>query len=84
MHFCEIITELNKPLDTMIRVRLNKAEQQVNISVKCEIAPSLQKEFNLNRSLDEPISITFQKLFAHFSKHNKIKNSSSNRKNLKV
>ncbi len=67
----------------MIRVRLNETEQKVNISLKCLVNADTEREFNLNRSLDEPISATFQKLYSNFIKQVKSKDARSNKK-LKV
>ncbi len=74
---------LNKKFDKMIRVKLNETEQKVNISLKCLINADTEREFNLNRPLDEPISATFQKLYSNFVKQVKSKDSKSNKK-LKV
>ena len=64
----------------MIRIRLNETEKLVNISVTCKITESIEKQFNLNRSLDEPISATFQKLYTNFLKQVNAKDSKSNKK----
>ncbi len=74
---------LNKKFNKMIRVRLNETEQKVNISLKCLVNADTEREFNLNRSLDEPISATFQKLYSNFIKQVKSKDARSNKK-LKV
>ena len=67
----------------MIRVRLNETEQRVSISLKCLIQTDQTREFNLNRSLDEPILATFQKLYSNFLKQAKSKDAKSSKK-LKV
>lgn len=74
---------INRRLNKMIRIRLNETEKIVNISVTCKITESIEKQFNLNRSMDEPISATFQKLFTNFMKQVNSKESKSNKK-LKV
>lgn len=71
---------INRRLNKMIRIRLNETEKLVNISVTCKITESIEKQFNLNRSLDEPISATFQKLYTNFLKQVNAKDSKSNKK----
>ena len=62
------LRHINKKFDQMIRIRINEKEKKVSLSLRCQMAESVEREFNLNRSLDEPISATFQKLYSNFSK----------------
>jgi hypothetical protein len=52
----------------MIRVRFDHGANKIAISLKCKVTEDSEREFNLNRDLDEPISATFHKLHANFSK----------------
>jgi hypothetical protein len=75
-----IVHQLNKKFTTMIRVRLNETEKKVSISLRCKVTDTLERDFNLNRSMDEPISSTFQKLYANYEKQVRIKDSRSTKK----
>lgn len=78
-----IVRQLNKKFNTMIRVRLNEVEKKVSISLRCKITDTMERDFNLNRSMDEPISATFQKLYANYEKQVRIKDNRSNKKQKK-
>ncbi len=71
---------LNKNFDKMIMIRFDN-DSKVSISVKCQITPDVEREFNLNRNVDEPIKATFEKLYANYSKQ--ITNKSKPNKKLK-
>lgn len=60
---------VNKKFDKMIRVRLNEKEKRLAISLKCKIYENVEKEINLNRSYDESLASTFERLYSTFSKH---------------
>jgi hypothetical protein len=60
--------KFNKKFERMIRVRFDHGANKIAISLKCKVTEESEREFNLNRDLDEPISATFQKLHANFSK----------------
>ena len=74
---------LNKKFDQMIRVKFNDEENRVLISLRCKLLNScndegqtegslaaalVERDFNLNRSQDEEIGATFEKLYANFQK----------------
>jgi hypothetical protein len=58
----------NKEFEKMIRVRFDHGANKIAISLKCKVTDDSEREFNLNRDLDEPISATFHKLHANFTK----------------
>lgn len=60
---------VNKKFDKMIRVRLNEKDKRLAISLKCKINENVEKEINLNRSYDEALASTFERLYSTFSKH---------------
>ena len=74
------LRHINKKFDQMIRIRINEKEKKVSLSLRCQMAETVEREFNLNRSLDEPISATFQKLYSNFSKQLNLKAPKSNKK----
>jgi hypothetical protein len=67
----------------MIRIRFEPNTGRVAISVTCKITEDSEREFNLSRSRDEPISATFQKLYANFTKQLTAKQNKANKKNKK-
>lgn len=72
------VRNLNKDFEKMIRVKYLDKEKKVSLSLKCKITEKSEREFNLNRDLNEPILATFQKLYANYAKQCATKMARSN------
>lgn len=74
----------NKKFDKMIRIKFNQKESRVLISLKCKIDENSEREFNLNRSMDEEIGVTFEKLYSNYLKQvtQKLNNANKKQKSL--
>ena len=64
----------------MLHIRFDRKADTVNLSVKVQMTPSVEREFNMLRSVDEPLAVTFQKLYANYSKQLSLLVSKSNKK----
>lgn len=58
----------NKRFDTMISVRINEKTEKINLTLKCIITNNNEREFSLNRSLDEELGNTLQRLHSSYLK----------------
>ena len=63
------LRQLNRKFDQMIRVKYVEEENRVAIALRCKLDENAEREFNLNRSQDEEIGATFEKLYANYQKH---------------
>lgn len=63
------VNSLNKDLEKMLRVKYLDKDNKVSLSLKCKITEKSEREFNLNRDLNEPLLATFQKLYSNYAKH---------------
>lgn len=63
------LRQLNNRFDDMIRINFDEAEKRVLIALRCKIEGKTEREFHLNRSEDEVIGTTFEKLYANYLKH---------------
>jgi hypothetical protein len=67
----------------MIRVKFDNQLNRISISFLCKLSETKEREFNLNRDLDESLGATFEKLYANYNKHaekksKKVKKSNDN------
>ena len=58
---------VNHKFKKMLMVRFEN-DNKVSISLKCQLTPTTEREFNLNRNKDEPIRATFSKLYSNYAK----------------
>lgn len=71
---------LNTKFKKMIMIRFEN-DNKVSISVKCQLTPTTEREFNLNRNKDESIGTTFNKLYSNYTKQ--LSNKTKSNKKLK-
>lgn len=75
-HISKHTINLNSKFKKMIMIRFE--QEKVSISLKCQLTPTSEREFNLNRNKDEAIHATFAKLYANYMKQ--LNNKSKSKK----
>lgn len=63
------LKQLNKKFANMIRVKFDAKENRVSLSFRCKLTETTEREFNLNRDVEETLASTFEKFYSNYTKH---------------
>ena len=58
----------NSHFKNMILIKYDEKAEKLGLTLKCKVGENHEREFNLNRNLDEEIGATFAKLYTNYTK----------------
>jgi hypothetical protein len=72
--------EYNSRFDKMISIRYNEKTEKINLALKVLVHNNNEREFTLNRNLDEELGNTLQRLYASYTKQLNVALNKANKK----